>query len=543
MAGDAAANENSMSHPILIVDDDPTTRFLMARTLAAVGMETMEACSGAQALSLIHQVSFGAVLLDNQMPEMGGLDVLASLRENPETRTLPVILVTGDGEIADRVRGLQAGADDYVVKPFKPAELVARVEAQLREQAAWAEVIEGHLHRRATVASALGQVSPGATPEATAEVICRELGATGHDSGAALLAFIDDGVVVPLAVSDLPVWNMETGIPLPRSLGNYLAVKAEHGPWIEKYDQDPSAAISSRPALELDTLACAPLYRGGRPGGLLVLGARPLAGQASAMQASMLLSEVIDYAAIAGSRLGGALDHSSEHARRRSAIEQVIDAGAFFPVFQPIVDLADESVLGYEALTRFADGTNPAVRFAEAAAVGVGMSLELATMAAALEASLALPPDRFPSINVSPELILAEGGGLLGDHPRPVVLELTEHHPVEDYAALRRALDRLIPPHQASVDDAGSGFASLRHVLAISPQFIKLDRSWVSDIEADPARQALVAGLSHFASSTGSRLIAEGIETNAEMNALRQLNVDMGQGYLFGTPVATRCLP
>lgn len=273
MAGDAAANENSMSHPILIVDDDPTTRFLMARTLAAVGMETMEACSGAQALSLIHQVSFGAVLLDNQMPEMGGLDVLASLRENPETRTLPVILVTGDGEIADRVRGLQAGADDYVVKPFKPAELVARVEAQLREQAAWAEVIEGHLHRRATVASALGQVSPGATPEATAEVICRELGATGHDSGAALLAFIDDGVVVPLAVSDLPVWNMETGIPLPRSLGNYLAVKAEHGPWIEKYDQDPSAAISSRPALELDTLACAPLYRGGRPGGLLVLGA------------------------------------------------------------------------------------------------------------------------------------------------------------------------------------------------------------------------------------------------------------------------------
>lgn len=95
-------------------------------------------------------------------------------------------------------------------------------------------------------------------------------------------------------------------------------------------------------------------------------------------------------------------------------------------------------------------------------------------------------------------------------------------------------------PHQASVDDAGSGFASLRHVLAISPHYIKLDRTWVAGIEADPARQALVAGLSHFAGTTGSELIAEGIETEAEMDAVRQLDVNLGQGYLFGHPLPAR---
>jgi EAL domain-containing protein (putative c-di-GMP-specific phosphodiesterase class I)/DNA-binding response OmpR family regulator len=534
---DTQSEQTTKADLVLIIDDDQTSRLLMATTLAAAGMETLQASSGREALCLIDEVHFGAVLLDIRMPEMSGLEVLARLRARRETRTLPVILVSGEAEVSDRVGGLQAGADDYVVKPFKSAELVARVQAQLRERAAWGEVIEDHLHKRASVASALGQVIPETTPEATADAICQQLRSAGQGSGAAVLAFVGEGVVIPLAVSGLVAWNMEAGTPLPRSVGYYLAAKAEEGPWIEDLGQDPAAALSSRPAPEIDTLACAPLYRGGRPGGLLVLGASPSLGQASAMQRSMLLSEAIDYAAIAGSRLGAALHHRSENSRRRVAIELVIDAGGFFPVFQPIVDLSDERVVGYEALTRFTDGANPAVRFAEAAAVGVGLDLELATMHAALQASLALPSDHFVSLNVSPELILAEGGGLLRVHPRPVVLELTEHEPVEDYEALRRALDVLVPPHQASVDDAGSGFASLRHVLAISPRFVKLDRSWVAQIEDDPARQALVAGLSHFATTTGSRLIAEGIETEAEMMALRVLNVGMGQGYLFGRPL------
>ena len=125
---------------------------------------------------------------------------------------------------------------------------------------------------------------------------------------------------------------------------------------------------------------------------------------------------------------------------------------------------------------------------------------------------------------------------LLADSGRRVVLEITEHDPVHDYQALRRAIERLGNGVELSVDDAGSGFASLRHVLALGPSFMKLDASWVSGIDQDPARQALIAGLAHFATETGCHLIAEGIERQPELDMLQRLEVELGQGYLLGEP-------
>ena len=85
--------------------------------------------------------------------------------------------------------------------------------------------------------------------------------------------------------------------------------------------------------------------------------------------------------------------------------------------------------------------------------------------------------------------------------------------------------------------DAGSGFASLRHVLALEADYVKLDQSWVTGIDDDPARQALVAGLGHFAARTGSVLIAEGVESDVERGMLAELEVGLGQGFLFGRPL------
>ena len=123
---------------------------------------------------------------------------------------------------------------------------------------------------------------------------------------------------------------------------------------------------------------------------------------------------------------------------------------------------------------------------------------------------------------------------------RPLVLELTEHDPVEDYGALRAALSSLTPLVHVSIDDAGAGFASLRHILELRPEFMKLDRSWIAGLEEDPTRQALVVGLGHFARATGCRLIAEGVETMRELQVLRDFGVELGQGFLFGPPEAVR---
>jgi EAL domain-containing protein (putative c-di-GMP-specific phosphodiesterase class I)/CheY-like chemotaxis protein len=526
--------KSSPTGPVLVVDDDRASRYVVAAMLADAGFETVEASSGRQALELIGLGAFSLVLLDIRMPGLSGLEVLHRLRAGADTRTLPVILVTADDDVTDRVRGLEAGANDYVVKPFDREELLARVQAQMRGQAAWAEVVEGHLRQRAAIASALCRVTPDSSPQATADLICGELHALGHLRGAAILAFLGEVAVVPLAVRDLDVWSLEVERPLQQALSAYLVSRAEHGPWVEHLDEDGLSGLPGGPMPDAGSLACAPLHKDGETLGLLLLRADPPGGVGGAADVSRALSEAIDFAAIAA----GLLSLSLRDGNRRAAMEAVLRARAFTPVFQPMVRLDDGAVAGYEALTRFTDGTPPDLRFAEAGAVGadLGIRLELATMAAALEAAPTLPDDRFLSLNVSPTLVVesAQLEDLMASTDRELVLELTEHDRVEDYEALREALARL--HRDVSVDDAGSGFASLRHVLVLSPNFMKLDQTWVAHIHRDPARQALVAGLAHFAAMIGCHLIAEGVESRQELETLRELRVELGQGFLFGRP-------
>jgi EAL domain-containing protein (putative c-di-GMP-specific phosphodiesterase class I) len=233
------------------------------------------------------------------------------------------------------------------------------------------------------------------------------------------------------------------------------------------------------------------------------------------------------------------LDPTAE--RRRDAIAAIIEHTEYRTVFQPMVALYKSEVVGYEALTRFDDGTPPDHRFAEAGALGLGTELELATIASAVAAARDLPEERFLSINLSPELLISHQEALESaisslQQDRPVVLELTEHDVIHDYEALRSSLARFSPSVQLSVDDAGAGFSTLRHVVMLEPDYVKLDRSWVTNIHIDPTRQALVAGLSHFARVTGCELVAEGIESEPERETLAELDVSLGQGFLLGIP-------
>jgi EAL domain-containing protein (putative c-di-GMP-specific phosphodiesterase class I) len=113
------------------------------------------------------------------------------------------------------------------------------------------------------------------------------------------------------------------------------------------------------------------------------------------------------------------------------------------------------------------------------------------------------------------------------------VLEITEHVPIADYGALRDAITSL-GGVESAVDDAGAGFASMRHMLELKPTFAKLDISLVRGINTDHLRQAMAAGLVYYAMRTGVRLIAEGVELDAEAQMLQVLGVELAQGYLFG---------
>ena len=283
--------------------------------------------------------------------------------------------------------------------------------------------------------------------------------------------------------------------------------------------------------------ACAPLRQGSTSLGVLVLGGRVAPGDAGAVD--QLLAAAVDYAAVVALHLGARLTDALSLRQRREAVLLTLTDQAFWPVFQPIVRLGDGGLIGYEALTRFRDGVPPDQRLADAAEVGLGADMELAMLAAAIESSVGLKGEVWLSVNVSPAVLVernAELARLMDDAPHPLVVELTEHNPIDDYAVARAALARLGSKVRLSVDDAGAGFASLRHVIDLRPQFLKLDRSWVTGIEHDDGRQALVAGLVGFATRTGTDMIAEGIETTEERRMLEQLRVPYGQGYLLGRP-------
>jgi two-component system, OmpR family, response regulator ResD len=117
---------------VLVVDDEPTITDVVSRYLERAGYETRSAPDGAAALELAREARPDLVVLDLMLPGMDGLEVMRRLRATGNGRRLPVILLTAKGEPADRVIGLRLGADDYVAKPFSPAELVARVDAVLR---------------------------------------------------------------------------------------------------------------------------------------------------------------------------------------------------------------------------------------------------------------------------------------------------------------------------------------------------------------------------------------------------------------------------
>ena len=117
---------------VLIVEDEAPLVTLLRYNLEQEGFAVAEAVDGEEALVRIAEAKPDAVLLDWMLPNVSGIEVCRQLRRSPSTRAVPIIMLTARGEETDRVRGLNSGADDYVVKPFSPSELIARLRAVIR---------------------------------------------------------------------------------------------------------------------------------------------------------------------------------------------------------------------------------------------------------------------------------------------------------------------------------------------------------------------------------------------------------------------------
>jgi diguanylate cyclase (GGDEF)-like protein len=226
----------------------------------------------------------------------------------------------------------------------------------------------------------------------------------------------------------------------------------------------------------------------------------------------------------------------------RARVRDAVSGDGLSMAFQPIVDLASGVVHGVAALPRF-DGPPrqpPGVWLREAEEVGLRAELELASVRLALEALPLLPPESFVGIGVGP--VVAASPRLSDAIPVTeagrIVLELIDHGGVGDYGVLSEALAGLRERGvRVALDDSGEGLASLQHIGELRPEFVKLDRSLTRNVDRDPTRRALAFALLSFAVQTGATVIADGIETRAELGALRGLGATYGRGYLIGRPL------
>jgi EAL domain-containing protein (putative c-di-GMP-specific phosphodiesterase class I) len=247
------------------------------------------------------------------------------------------------------------------------------------------------------------------------------------------------------------------------------------------------------------------------------------------------------FAELSAEQLNRAIRQKTGREVMLGAVRHVLDTRDFGILLQPIVDLHAAGVSGFEALCRFRPEPyrSPDKWFADADTVGLLADLELAVIDRALDALADLPPDVYVSVNASPSTV-ASGrlSEVFGRRPlERIVLEVTEHIPVAAYdelvAETRMWRFRGV---KLAIDDAGAGYSGLQHIVRLAPDILKLDMSLTRGIEADPAKRSLAAAMVHFASETRSLIVAEGIETVAELETVRALGVHRGQGWHLGRP-------
>ena len=512
----------------------------MTVALGRAGLRAVGAPSPAATEEALATEHIGCVVADLGMAGMNGIDLVRTLRRRPETSTLPFILMTGAEDAEGVIEALDAGADDFLPKPVRLDELVARVKAHLRTQAAWSKLVIAELRTRAVAIRAIGQLSLSNVPEEAAKAVVTELAEHIGSEFVGVYRLVGEDQLEPLATWTANEGVVVSGPPLLPARSQYLVRRAREGPWVERVTgPEPGVPSDAFWEAEPDIAAGVPIYAGDDLVGLLSIATVIDQSKATvSMVRARLLASAIDYASVLGVVAGPAIADRRQSANEKAELRRVLAGRRFFPVYQPIVALRTRDVIGYEALTRFADGTPPEIRFARAALVGLGFDFELAAIEAAIAAAPPVVNGGFLALNVSPGLVVTAGKNLKRALKRwkgRIVLEVTEHAPIANYDEFRWAVGR-VGDVEVSIDDAGAGYASLRHILELGPAWVKLDMSLVRNIDADPLRQALVAGLAHFGHRAGPSLVAEGVEREEEAKCLLDLGVEFAQGHLVGHP-------
>jgi EAL domain-containing protein (putative c-di-GMP-specific phosphodiesterase class I) len=253
--------------------------------------------------------------------------------------------------------------------------------------------------------------------------------------------------------------------------------------------------------------------------------------------------------AIEQARADADLNMRVDARQQRRDLMNVVLHEKIHSVYEPIVDAKTLTVFGYEALARGPEGTplaSPLALFARAQEQGLVFELDCLCRQQGLEGAIDFPegtklflnirPSAFHDPSFQPDELCAtlERCQLT---PSDVVFEISEQESIDNFTTFREAREEYGKlGFQFAMDDTGAGYASFESVLELRPEFIKVDRAFVSGIDEDPARQAILLGFQSIAEKINAKIVGEGLDTLEELQTLARLGIQFGQGWLFGKP-------
>ena len=242
----------------------------------------------------------------------------------------------------------------------------------------------------------------------------------------------------------------------------------------------------------------------------------------------------------------------ARRAQRQDLLETILDR-RIYSVYEPIVEVESRTVFGYEALARGPEGTpfhSAVVLFNAAEEHELVYELDGACRESGLRGAVDFPSGTKLFLNIRPTTIhdpnfredrLIETLEKSELSPTDVVFEISEQESILSFGAFREIRDYYRGlGFQFALDDMGTGYAGLEELLEVEPDYIKIDRSMVSGVDEDPARQDVLGAILQLADKMGAQVIGEGLDTLEELEMLGRIGIRFGQGWLFGHPTPLR---
>jgi diguanylate cyclase (GGDEF)-like protein len=580
--------QDSSSSPIkadiLLVDDNPDNLRLLSDMLTENGYKTRKVLNGKLALNAVQAVIPDLILLDILMPELDGYEVCKKLKSNPQTQDIPILFISALYDTLDKVKAFQLGGADYITKPFKVEEVLARIENQLTIQRVKAEIkkLNDELEQRVIertleLQQANAKLSYLALHDPLTELPNRTLflerleqaieqSKTEPDYQFAVLFLDGDrfknindslghimGDQLLMAVARRLETCCESGDILARLGGDEFTVLLTGVDILEKATQ--IANIIHQKMLQPFHLKQQEVFINFSIGICLGKGYNDPTNILRDADTAM-------YRAKASGKGQYQVFDTEMHQQvlelmhLENDMQRAIKRQEFVVYYQPIIHLKTGKIVSFEALVRWTHpekGFMPPGQFIAVAEetgliqpMGFWVLQEACHQLRKWQKQQLASPDMTISVNLSAKQfslsnLIEEIDKILENtelEPQYLKLEITESAIIGNLTSVEKILQQLRERKiQLSLDDFGTGYSSMSYLHRFPLNTLKIDRSFVNLIDEQSEDLGIVEAIITLAHKLNMNVIAEGVETVEQMNYLKTLNCEMSQGYLFAKPL------